>query len=126
EVLGGCGHCDVCTAIEDGTHDAAVDDEVVRKALAGVARANRQIGLGSMAQLLVGKKNTKLVRFERLSTYGILSDRELEWVTALLRRLVTAGLLEITGDAYPLVGLSAKGVAVMKSLQESRVILPPV
>lgn len=126
EVLGGCGHCDVCTAIEDGTHDATVDDEIVRKALAGVARANRQIGLGSMAQLLVGKKNAKLVRFERLSTYGILRDRELEWVTALLRRLVTAGLLEITGDAYPLVGLSAKGVAVMKSLQESRVILPPV
>ncbi|MCB9602825.1 MAG: RecQ family ATP-dependent DNA helicase [Sandaracinus sp.] len=125
EVLGGCGHCDVCTAIEEGTHDATMDDEVVRKALAGVARANRQIGLGTMAQVLVGKKSAKLARFERLSTFGILRDRELEWVQALLRRLVTAAMLEISGDAYPVVGLSPKGVAVMKALQESRVILPP-
>ncbi len=125
EVLGGCGHCDVCTAIEDGRHEVATDDEVVRKALAGVARANRQIGLGSMAQVLVGKKSAKLGRFERLSTFGILAEHELEWVTALLRRLVTAGLLEITGDAYPLLAISPKGVAVMKALQESRVILPP-
>ncbi|MBX3249575.1 MAG: ATP-dependent DNA helicase RecQ [Myxococcales bacterium] len=128
EILGGCGHCDVCAALEEGS-DAfgAVDELVVRKALAGVARANRRVGLRAVAEMLAGKKSTKLARMglEGLTTFGLLAPRDVDWVVALLRRLVTAGLVELIGTDYPLVGLTAKGVPVMKGAQPSRVLLPP-
>ncbi|MDH5492587.1 MAG: ATP-dependent DNA helicase, partial [Myxococcales bacterium] len=51
ELLGGCGHCDVCERLEEEGSQGAerqVSEEdaiIVRKALAGVARVNGRVGL---------------------------------------------------------------------------------
>ena len=131
ETLGGCGHCDVCSALDD---PAAVRDEgsreqaalVVRKALSGVARARGQVGLRSVAEMLVGKGSAKLERwgFHRLSTFGVLADRDVEWVVALLRRAVTAGLADFRGVDYPLLVLTAAGVDTMKGTRPVEMLLP--
>jgi ATP-dependent DNA helicase RecQ len=131
ETLGGCGHCDVCEGLEDegdgdrrSTEDAA---EIVRKALAAVARARSRVGLNAVADTLCGADTEQQRRlgFSRLSTYGLLRGSARPWVQALLRRLVTAGLIDITGDEYPLVFLTPLGAATMKGDQPVRVLLPP-
>jgi ATP-dependent DNA helicase RecQ len=132
ETLGGCGHCDVCerlealgTSADPGTVSDA-DAVVVRKALAGVARNQRRAGLTAVADMLHGTDNERLRRLglTKLSTHGILSDRRKAWVLALLRRLVTGGLVDLTTGEFPLPFLTQAGVDVMKGEAPVRVLLP--
>jgi ATP-dependent DNA helicase RecQ len=133
ETLGGCGHCDVCERLEqqgDDTEVRAISSEdavVVRKALAGVARNQRRAGLAAVADMLHGADNERLRRLglTELSTHGILSSHPRAWVLALLRRLITAGLVDITSTDFPLPFLTVEGVAAMKGEEPIRVLLPP-
>jgi len=134
ETLGGCGHCDVCSALEgqdgvggDGARHDPAAQLVVRQALSGIARARGQVGLRSVAEMLAGKSNAKSKRwgFESLSTFGLLRSEGVEWAVALLRRLVTAALADLTSDEYPLLILTARGVSVMKGELPADVLLPP-
>ncbi len=133
ELLGGCGHCDVCLAL-----DAAPDDEdegprteeatlVVRKALSAVARAQKRAGLVAIAEMLVGHDTEKTRRFgfTKLSTFGLLKDRSQEWVLALLRALLAAGWIDLTPTEHPVPFLTRSGAAVMKAEMPARLVLPP-
>ena len=77
--------------------------------------------------MLHGADNERLRRLglTGLSTHGLLQDHPKAWVLALLRRLITAGLVDITTNEYPLPFLTAAGVAVMKGEEPVRVLLPP-
>ena len=95
ELLGGCGHCDVCARLESEAGQGEVsegDAKIVRIALSGLARAKGRVGMKAVAEMLVGKNTAKMRRMglNRLSTYGMLKEHGLEWVMALLRRMVTA------------------------------------
>lgn len=131
ELLGGCGHCDVCERLEASGDEGerVVSDEdalVVRKALSGVARCHNRVGMRMVAEMLAGRNNAKTQRMglTNLSTFGLLEDRHPEWLLALLRRLITAGLIEITPDEFPLVLLARAGVPVMRGDEPVRVLLP--
>ncbi|UCH29169.1 MAG: ATP-dependent DNA helicase RecQ [Myxococcales bacterium] len=133
ETLGGCGHCDVCERLEQGGEEGApvglCDDEalLVRKALSGVARNQGRSGLTAVAEMLHGAENDRLRRLglTNLTTHGLLRDHPKAWVLALLRRLITAGLVDITTGEFPIPFLTASGVAVMKGDEPVRVLLPP-
>ena len=133
ETLGGCGHCDVCERLEQAGKESASSDVseeqsiLVRKALAGIARNHGRAGLTAVAEMLHGADNERLRRLglTGLSTHGLLQDHPKAWVLALLRRLITAGLVDITTNEYPLPFLTAAGVAVMKGEEPVRVLLPP-
>ncbi|MDH3202829.1 MAG: ATP-dependent DNA helicase [Myxococcales bacterium] len=133
ETLGGCGHCDVCEKLEgerenlDATHVSEDDALVVRKALAGVARNQRRAGLGAVAEMLHGTDNERLRRLglTELSTHGLLAGHPKPWLVVLLRRLLTAGLVDLTGNEFPVPFLSERGVATMKGEEPVRVLLPP-
>jgi ATP-dependent DNA helicase RecQ len=60
-----------------------------------------------------------------LSTHGLLNDHPKSWVLALLRRLITAGLVDLTTSEFPLPFLTPHGVTVMKGDEPVRVLLPP-
>ncbi len=129
ELLGGCGHCDVCERLEQSGGKSAASDEdalVVRKALSGVARADRRAGMLAVAKMLHGIDDEKQARlgFTRLSTHGLLRDRSAEWSLALLRRLVTAGLVDITTGDLPCPYLTVSGVRAMRGEDPIRVLLP--
>jgi ATP-dependent DNA helicase RecQ len=133
ETLGGCGHCDVCEKIEQlGGEDESrrlseSEAVVVRKALAGVARNQGRAGLTAVAEMLHGAHNERLRRLglTELSTHGILAEHPKPWVLALLRRLITAGLVDITTSDFPLPFLTPAGVAIMKGDAPVRILLPP-
>lgn len=130
ELLGGCGHCDVCERLDGVAGEQLISDEdaiIVRKALAGVARLRRRAGLAALAASLHGK-NTERVRklgLDTLSTHGILSPHHERWILSLLRRLMTAALVDVTAGDFPVPYLTGDGIAVMKSELPVRVILPP-
>ncbi len=133
ELLGGCGHCDICERLESAAEvpsqrRASEDDALlVRKALSGVARNQGRAGLSAVAEMLHGTDNARLRRLGlcMLSTHGILSDHPKAWVLALLRRLITAGLVDITGGDFPIPFLTPAGIAVMKAEAPARVLVPP-
>ncbi len=130
EVLGGCGHCDVCES------EAAIDDEdesardatkvIVQKALSGVARANRRAGIAAVASMLVGSDDDRTRRFgfTRLSTFGLFKDERVEWVTALLRALLAAGWIDLTPTEHPVPFVTKSGWDAMRGLSPVRMILP--
>jgi len=126
EVLGGCGHCDVCLAVDEQppSEDAQL---VVRKALSGVARASRRAGLAAIATMLVGVDDEKMRRFgfTRLSTFGLLQGERVEWVTALLRALLAAGWIDLTPTEHPVPFVTKTGWDVMRGLAPARLVLPP-
>jgi ATP-dependent DNA helicase RecQ len=133
ETLGGCGHCDVCERLEDQGEEgdlrggSEADALVVRKALAGVARNQGRAGLTAVSDMLHGADNERLRRLglTSLTTHGLLKDHPKAWVLALLRRLITAGLVDLTTGDFPIPYLTALGVATMKGEEPIRVLLPP-
>ena len=128
ELLGGCGHCDVCAELEESEgkekESEAGSELVVQKALAGVARAKRSAGMGAIAASLAGESKGAAARLSRLSTHGLLKDLGRERALALLRRLVTAGLVELTAGDYPMAYLTTRGISVMQGKEPARVLLP--
>jgi len=86
-----CGNCDVCQD-PPAQFDAT---EVARKALSCVYRVGQRFGIAHVVAVLRGADNERIRSHghERLSTYGIGSDRsEQEW-TSILRQLIHHGLL---------------------------------
>jgi ATP-dependent DNA helicase RecQ len=132
ETLAGCGRCDVCVRLAAGEDvEAGTDAEqaalVVRKALAGVARVHGRFGLSAAVALLIGRKDPRLERdgLLRTTTFGVLSDLDVEWLLRVLRRCVTAGWVDFFGGDRPVAILTEAGVAVMKGERPMRLLLPP-
>lgn len=129
ELLGGCGHCDVCAELDgddapdDGDEEATL---TVRKALSAVARAQRRAGLVAIADMLRGvdSERTRRFGFTELSTFGLMRDRSPEWIVALLRALLAAGHLDLTPTEHPVPFLTRLGAEVMRGEVAPRVLLP--
>ncbi len=136
EVLGGCGHCDVCETI-DARGASSIDPStgpevertglIVRKALSGVARAAKRAGLVAIAEMLHGDRTARSERFgfTELSTFGILAEHQPEFIVALLRAMLAAGWLDLTPTEHPVPFLTAAGREVMTARVPARIALPP-
>ncbi len=133
-----CGHCDCCAG--SGGDGAAVVEEVkddrldiIRKALAGVARASRRrsdggwegiYGRGKIMDMLRGSKGANMHSgLTNLSTYGILSDLNDKQIKGLFRALQDAGYIERSGAEMPLITLTATGNAVMMNREPARLCM---
>ena len=130
ETLGGCGHCDVCLALDGGTEESeaasAETTLIVRKALSAVARAQKRAGLVAIGEMLKGvdSEKTRKFGFTGLSTFGLLRDRSAEWIVALLRALLAAGWIDLTTTDHPVPYLTRAGAEVMKGDVAAKILLP--
>jgi ATP-dependent DNA helicase RecQ len=133
----GCGSCDICR--EDGSGEArppnAEEAVTVRKALSGVARMSRRssdgsweprFGRGRIVQMLAGSKSQEIIStgLDRLSTYGILSDKGAGYLNRLMRALADAGLIHTIAGEYPLVTLTPLGDRVMRGDDAYQLVWP--
>ena len=132
EAIGGCGRCDVCRARAAEERDDPVvlerDTLLVRKALAGVARAGRRGGLASVCDMLRGVENDRIARFgfDQLSTFGLLRELSHEEVMAALRAAVAAGYVDVATGDFPVPFLTELGARVMRGETPSSIRLRPV
>jgi ATP-dependent DNA helicase RecQ len=126
ETLDGCGHCDVCEALQVEQKSAEETTLVVRKALSAVARISRRFGLKAAVRLLRGEDDPRLTGagLDRTMTFGVLREHSEEWLLRLLRRCVTAGWVDFTPGDRPVVVLTEAGRAVMKAERPARLVLP--
>ncbi|MFA5801573.1 MAG: ATP-dependent DNA helicase RecQ, partial [Thermoleophilia bacterium] len=129
ETLSGCGRCDVCLELAgSGEQDPETLNITVRKALSAVARMSGRFGIQAAAGLLRGDTGDERLTWSGLDqtpTFGALGERSQEWLLKLLRRCVTAGLIDFTGGNRPLVVLTEEGRAVMHGERPVRMLLPP-
>jgi ATP-dependent DNA helicase RecQ len=127
ETLTGCGRCDACRRLDEpDPRDAGEVDEIVRKALSGVARVRGRFGLRAAVNLVRGAKDERLLRsgLDGTTTFGVLKDRSEAWLLRLYQRLVTAGWVGFRGDERPVVLLTPAGHDVMAGRRPARVLLP--
>ena len=130
ELLGGCGHCDICVALDEREAEDEGEGEetarVVRMALSGVARANQRGGLVAIVEMLRGVDSEKTRRFgfTELSTFGLLKDRSQTWVMDVLRGLLTAGWIDLTPTDHPVPFLTRAGGEAMRAQGPVRFTMP--
>lgn len=123
-----CPGCDRCARRERGAGETPDEQQttIMRKALAGVARAGGRFGLGKVAKMLAGSQAADVAQgpLGRLSTYGLLSELGVRGCSELLHLLVEQGCCRIAGGDYPLLQITEEGADVMKSNVEPWFALP--
>lgn len=129
EAIGGCGRCDICRSrAAESREDPSIsarDTLVVRKVLAGVARAAQRAGLSSVCDMLrgIGGERIRRFGFDQLSTFGLLSEMSQEEVMAALRAAVAAGYVDVSTGEFPVPFLTGLGARVMRGEAASAIRL---
>ena len=108
-----CGGCDHCS----GAGARPLTEAqwiVVQKILSCVARMKGRFGPRRIIQVLTGDDDPILEEkgLTSLSTYGILQDTNPRLISQLLDRLADAGCIAVTDDAYHMMSITEKGIAV--------------
>ena len=98
-----CNNCSNCLSdieITDITIDA-------KKILSCIKRMHERFGSGLVTDVLKGSKSTKIKNFgfDKLSTYGIMSEYTKDTIKDLIYFLVTEGYIKTVGDKYPILVL---------------------
>ncbi|MEZ4473463.1 MAG: ATP-dependent DNA helicase RecQ [bacterium] len=119
-----CPGCDRCRGEDSvggvpGLVHAEPDEAellVLRKALAGVARAEGRFGLRKVAAMLAGSRTRMLEGSSllELSTFGVLAPLAPDACAELLKVLVDQGLCRMAGSPYPLLEITRPGWEVMQ------------
>jgi ATP-dependent DNA helicase RecQ len=99
---------------------------LLQKALSGVARMNGRFGLGRVTLVLTGSRSKEVFdwHLDKLSTYGLLKEFGYDFTLELLRRLVSAGCIDVTADQFPKASLTETGRQVMLAKKPLEIELP--
>ncbi len=111
---GGCGACDYCLNELEPAGDPVV---LARKVLSCVMRVGQRFGATHVASVLRGHASEQVAArgHEKLSTFGLLSDASVAEVRGYIEQLIGLDLLRLNGDEYPVLGLTAKGIGLLKN-----------
>ncbi|MGY0560147.1 DNA helicase RecQ [Luteimonas sp. A277] len=106
-----CGNCDNCLHPPEAW-DAT---EAAQKALSCVYRSGQRFGAAHVIDVLRGSDNEKVRQFghDRLSTHGIGADMDARSWRGVFRQLVAHGLLEVDGEGYGGLRLTAASRPVL-------------
>jgi ATP-dependent DNA helicase RecQ len=109
----GCGACDFCL---DELEQAQEPVVLARKILSCVVRVGQRFGTMHVASVLRGHASEQVLArgHDRLSTFGLLAQASVAEVRAYIEQLAGIGLLEQVGDPYPVLVVTARGLALLK------------
>ena len=108
-----CAACDYCLEELESVPDPVL---LARKILAAVARVGQRFGMAHVTNVLVGKESEQVRSrgHHELSTFGLLKDASVPEIRGYIEQLAANQLLRQTDDDYPVLQLTAKGLALMK------------
>ena len=117
-----CGACDVCLGEMDYLADSLV---TAQKILSCVVRLEERFGGDYTAGVLVGSRERRIGEngHDRLSTYGLLSEHPKHAVRDWIEQLAGGDYIEKRGE-YNVLGVTAKGWAVLKGQEKPRLLKP--
>jgi ATP-dependent DNA helicase RecQ len=106
----------VCLGELEPVPDAIV---VARKILSCVARVDQRFGAGHVISVLRGQAVEAVVSrgHQALSTFGLMREASVPELRGYIEQLTSLGLLRQTDDGYPVLRLTAQGLALLKDPQ---------
>lgn len=124
DAAGTCGNCANCEQefeMKDFTIEA-------QKIFSCMKRMNEQYGMTLVASVLKGSRNKRIqqLRFDRLSTYGIMKEMTIPAIVELMHMLEADDYIYNTGGQYPVVHLSPKAGPVLRKQARVMVRMPHV
>ena len=115
-----CPGCDRCAIVEgDAPEISKAESDLIRKALAGVARAGGRFGISKVAAMLAGAQTRALQQTDlpTLSTFGLLKTLGGTGCRELLQRLIDRVWCQLDRGRYPCIRISTSGWEVMQGRQ---------
>ena len=108
-----CGACDFCLGEMEAVTDAVT---IARKILSTVARVDQRFGAAHVTNILRGSESDSILTrgHQALSVFGLLRDSTIDEVRGYVDQLIAAELLRQTDDEFPVLKLTADGLALMK------------
>ena len=108
-----CKNCDICLDPPrqyDGTEDA-------QKVLSCIYRVGQRFGANHVIDVLRGSKSQRINEYghEKLSTYGIGTERSHDYWLAVIRQLIHRGLVVQNVQQYGVLQLTAEARPVLRS-----------
>ncbi|MFZ5643701.1 MAG: DNA helicase RecQ [Bacillota bacterium] len=106
---GNCGNCRDDTDLIDITTEA-------QKIFSCIWRMQERYGINLVADVLKGSRNKKVQQlgFQRLSTYGLLSNYTAVEIKDIINILIAEGYILVTEGEYPVLKLLEKAHPVLK------------
>ncbi|SHL08916.1 ATP-dependent DNA helicase RecQ [Selenomonas ruminantium] len=111
-----CGNCGNCKAGLEKT-DVTID---AQKVFSCVYRMHERFGLTLVAQVLKGSndKRVKELKFDKLSTFGLMKERTLADIKLLIQRFIATDYLGLTESKFPVVTLKPAAYPVLKGQEK--------
>ena len=108
-----CGACDYCLGELEPVTDPVT---VARKVLSAVARVGQRFGTAHVVNVLRGRdvEAVSARGHQTLSVFGLLADQGTDHVRGYIDQLVAGGWLRQTSGEFPVLQLTAEGLALMK------------
>jgi ATP-dependent DNA helicase RecQ len=116
--------CAACGNCRPGAIDA-YERDLVRKVLAGIARAGERYGRNRIVAMLLGDTGDLPPALVRLSTTGLLRHETSDALHGWIDACVAAELIVVSKDQYRTLSLTPEGRDVMRSRRpEVRIVRP--
>ncbi|CFX06128.1 DNA helicase, ATP-dependent, RecQ type, bacterial [Syntrophomonas zehnderi OL-4] len=119
-----CGNCANCGQ-EYEVRDITIE---AQKIFSCMLRMQEQYGMNLVAGVLKGSKNKRILNlgFDRLSTYGIMSEMNIPAIVDLMHLLEAEEYIYNTGGQYPVIRLLPKANPVLRGKERVLVKMPRV
>lgn len=110
-----CGNCSNCSANFE-TVDITVEAQKIVSCVYRVNASGRSFGRSMIADILNGSKRERVISlgFDRLSTYGIMSDMTQKRIMKMIDFLIENGWLTLDGDEYAVVKTTSKSAEIVR------------
>lgn len=110
-----CGNCSNCNANFE-TVDITVEAQKIVSCVYRVNASGRSFGRSMIADILNGSKRERVISlgFDRLSTYGIMSDMTQKRIMKMIDFLIENGWLALDGDEYAVVKTTSKSAEIVR------------
>jgi ATP-dependent DNA helicase RecQ len=108
-----CGACDYCLGELEHVAESVT---VARKILSCVARVGQRFGAAHVTNVLRGSESDQVRSrgHHELSVFGLMKDATIDELRGYIDQLLAHGLLQQSGDEYPILQISAEGLALLK------------
>jgi ATP-dependent DNA helicase RecQ len=108
-----CGACDYCLGELEPVPDAVT---VARKILSCVARVGQRFGAAHVTNVLRGSDSEQVRSrgHHELSVFGLMKEATIDELRGYVDQLLAHGLLQQAGDEYPILQMTAEGLALLK------------
>lgn len=122
EYFGETGIPDTCAKCENCSSTSVLSDITMeaQKIFSCIKRMGEQYGIQLVANVLKGSnlKKIRQLKFDKLSTYGIMKEYSVFVLTDMMNQLVAEGYLYVTKGQYPVIKLNQKAYDVLQRKEQ--------